>query len=390
MTAPTDSYSVASGQNIYGGMSNGDTPRFDSFAVTTEYANGLPGNTASKVLCLDLHASGGSNLTIGRQYDGVCSGLMAYQAETVAKFSTVLDTDPSIVKLRLTDRYMNGATPRESAWLGFTNIGTTDYTLITQRRLEALMTWAHENMQFLVNKTCVRGGSMGAWGTMTFGIRRPHLFAAMYPDRPRWRYTNTVGNIAVANFNAGFQETAVGSAPNARVEDGGMSMNTIFDCIAYVSNTANKIPWIGWCVGRNDGFTQFSDHIAAVNAMRTAKRGFAFVWNDGNHSGGSIPSQITNSYSYGMFEIGKGYPLFTNHSGDQDPAVDLVGGINQGLKFRNVVETANSWSCEITSIAGPRTVDVEPICSTVFLATGAPQNVSIPAANTWVSVSFTA
>lgn len=389
MTAPLDSYSTSTGGTIFGGLPSDDSPHFDSAFVYEEYANGLPGNTSSKVLVLDLHGSGSSNLTAGRQYHGVCSGLMAYGDETIAKFSTVLDTNPAIVKLRLADRYINNGVPRESAWLGFTNIGTTDYTLITQRRLEALMSWAETNLQYLPNKTCVRGGSMGGWGTMTFGLRRPHIFAALYPDRPRWRYTNIVGNVAVANWNAGFQETAVGNAPNLRAEDGGGSINNIFDCIAYVSNTANKIPWIGWCVGRQDGFTQFSDHIAAVNAMRAAKRGFAFAWNNGNHSGGSIPTQITNSYNYGTFEVGKGYPLFTNHSDDQDPEVDLVGGINLNLKFRNVVESNGSWSCEITSIAGTRTVDVEPI-SDIFTATVAPKNILIPEANTWVPVTFTA
>ena len=93
------------------------------------------------------------------------------------------------------------------------------------------------------------------------------------------------------------------------------------------------------------------------------------------------------SYYPGLFEIGVGYPLLTNNSGDGNPATDDTGGINLGFKWRNVVESAGGWSCEITNILGARTVTVEPI-SPVFATSVTPQNISIPAANSWVSVSF--
>jgi hypothetical protein len=274
-------------------------------------------------------------------------------------------------------------------WLGFKNMPTGDVALITERRLDALVQWAEINLQYVAKKTVLTGGSMGGWGTLTFGVSRRNKFAALYPDRPRWKYSAALNNVAVANYNGALENAPVATPLNLVAADGGGSYITKLDIIAYVSNTANKIPWIGWCVGRNDGFTNFSDHVAAVAAMRTAKRGFAFAWNDGNHTVGSIQAQIVNSYPWGTFEIGKGYPLFTQHSGDQDPAVDLVGGINLGLSFRNVVETASGWSCEVTSIAGARTVKVEPI-SDVFITTVAAKLITIPAANTWVPVSFTA
>jgi len=275
-------------------------------------------------------------------------------------------------------------------WVGFKNAPDSPVRLMTERRLDAMMHWAGQNLSGIAaaGKTCLTGGSMGGWGTLTYGVRRPHQFAALYPDRPRWRYNGSAGNHAVADYPNNLTSVAVASSPALAVEDGG---GTVFaqiqDVTSYVANTANKVPWIGWCVGRNDGFVQFSDHVDAVAALRSAKRGFAFAWNDGNHTTGSILAEITQSYPFGTFEIGKGYPLFTNHSGDQDPAVDLVGGINIGLSFRNVTESAGAWSCEVTSVLGARTVDVEPI-SDVFKAVVSPQPVTIPAANTWVLVSF--
>ena len=386
-----DSYNVASGLSVYGGRSAlANIEAFDAVNVLFD-SSGIPLGT-EKFLVMELHGSGGQNTTTGRQYSADVSGRMAYDTYNTFRFSVVRSTLPNIVLVRPIDQYgfyVNSAR-RESMWLGFENMPTADVALITQRRLEALLKWTDANITYVTpSKRCLTGGSMGGWGTLTFGIRRANRFAALYPDRPRWRYNSTIGNIAVADWTGVIDTVPAATAPNLTPADGGGAVATLMDITSYVANTANKIPWIGWCVGRQDGYVQFQDHVDAVKAMRTAKRGFAFAWNNGNHSEGSIISQIRDSYPYGTFEIGVGYPLFTNHSGDADPSVDLVGGINIGLSFRNVVESAGSWSCEITSILGARTVDVEPL-SSVFTAHVVPKTVAIPAANTWVPVSFSA
>lgn len=378
-----DSYSVGSGVVLYAGRSK--IPKFDSVAVFSEDA-GVPYVTAGQTLVLELHGSGGQNYTTGRQYRAQCSGYMAYSPYSEFAFSAIRTFVLTETKIRPIDKYGS----RESMWLGFKNMPDASIHLITQRRLEALLVWIEQNLTTLSpTKRCLTGGSMGAWGTMTFGIRRPDKFASLYPDRPRWRYDYTVGNVAVADIAGAFTSVPVGSSPLLAPEDGGTSYAALLDCTSYAANTANKIPWIGWCVGRLDGYVNFSDHVDAVVAMRAAKRGFAFAWNNGNHSTGMILAEITASYPFGCFELGKGYPLFTDHSGDLDPAVDLIGGINVGLSFRNVVESAGAWSCEVTSILGARTVKVEPISDT-FITPVVKQTVTIPAANTWVAVSFSA
>lgn len=231
---------------------------------------------------------------------------------------------------------------------------------------------------------------MGAWGTMTYGTRRPEKFAAIYPDRPRVRNNNTAGAINLPEWTTGnVTYNPSSSAPNVNQRWRAGSAKDHLDLVAYVADTTKRIPWIGWVIGSNDGFSVFSDHIALVAALRAARRGFAFYWDDGNHDAGTRMNNIQASYPYGLFELGKGYPLFENHSGDQVPGVDVSGGINIGLTFRNVVESAGSWSCEVTSILGARTVNVSPI-SQVFTASVSSQSVNIPAANTWVAVSFTA
>jgi pimeloyl-ACP methyl ester carboxylesterase len=346
-------------------------------------------------MVVNLHGSGGANLTTGRQYRAAVSGAMAYGGYDEFAFSTVrYASSAGIYYLRPVDSYGNypsSGVRRESMWLGFRYIPDGYVRPITELRLNALLSWASAGLATLTNpvKTCLTGGSMGGWGTLNYGLRYPRKFAALYPDRPRWRYNAAIGSVAVAEWTNTLASYPVASAPSMAPEYGGESVAVRMDHVAWVGNVANFVPWIGWCVGRADGFTEFSDHVAAVAALRSAKRGFAFAWNAGNHTTGSILSEITQSYPFGTFEIGKGYPLFTEHSGDQDPSVDTVGGINIGLSFRNVVEGPSGWSCEVTSILGARTVKVEPI-SEVFTTPVSAQLVTIPAANSWVPVSFPA
>lgn len=382
MPSPVNStYSCASGLQIAGGRVY--VPTFDNVSIYSE-DSGVPYNTSGQTFVLELHASGGQNYASGRQYRAVVSGKMAYGAYTTYSFYSIRTAVVTETKVTPNDKYGTW----ESMHFGYKNMGDSFVHLISLRRFETLLNWIELNMSSLhPTKRCLTGGSMGAWGTLLLGLRKPDKFGSLYPDRPRWRYDATVGEVAVVDIVNGFTSVTVASAPNLAPEDGGGSVATRMDHIAYVSNTANKVAWIGWCVGSADGYTPFSDHIAAVAALRAAKRGFAFVWNAGNHSTGSILNQITASYPFGMFEIGKGYPLFTNHSADLNPSVDPVGGINEGLSFRNLTESAGAWSCQVTSILGARTVTVEPI-STIFLNVVTPVVVNIPSANTWVTVSF--
>lgn len=409
MTAPVDTYTVASGQPIYGGRAAPATASGFDALTSFDSNDGPPGPSQNgMILAVELHGSGGSNTTNGRQYRATVSGFMAFEGTTAANanlsydahntfgFSTVVGFNTSMlptgsyVKLRPVDKWVSetGAV-LESAHDGFLRADGKVH-LISERRYDAMLDWADTNLtMFNLKKRLLTGGSMGGWGTISFGVPRYARFAALYPDRPRWRYGYQMNTVSVPTWASAFVTYNVGAEPSLAPEDGGKTYAQHRDMVAYVANPANKVRWIGWCVGRQDGYTPFQDHVDAVAALRSAKRGFAFYWNNGDHGTGSQMAQITASYPFGTFEIGKGYPLFTDHSLDKDPAVDLVGGINIGLSFRNVVESANGWSCEVTNVLGACTVKIEPI-SDVFKVAVAKQLVTIPAASTWVPVNFTA
>ena len=415
MAASNITYTAAAGATLYAGrfkpVAAGLT--FDSVAIAANFSP-LPAAVQNQIPVMSLHQSGGQNYTAGRQFTAAVSGRLAYEEHVEFKFRTTGSTsgafngNQAMTYIRPNSYYGNypGGGIRQG-WSGFVFRESPFYNMITARRLDALYHWMETTLASEGNpesvdlsKLCLTGGSMGAWGTMHYGLRRPGRFAALYADRPRVRWDDVVGGVDYSKYDTGGVNGSMSDNPTIDPADGGGTVAELHDAIAYVSNPNNFVPWIGWNVGETDGFTPFSDHIEMIAAMRAAGRPFAMAWNRGDHTTGQIMSKITASYPFGTFQLGKGYPHFTNHSLDVEPTVDdglgagstqaTEGGINLGLAFRSVVETANGWACEVTSTIGPCTVDVRPYASPVFKATVAPINVVIPAAKTWVAVSFTA
>jgi len=376
---------------------------FASVTFDGEAGSGAaPQTTAGQIVEFALHGSGGNPLYQGLNYTGVLNTDEAYLGKTGFRWNlmtgynepaypggpttraVVVQAEDSLTGLWGTGRI-------ETLWLGWiggAHPGLMD--LCTERWLDGVYAWMDANQpNFSTTRRILTGASMGGWGGMTYGARRPNKFAALYLRMPRWQYCEPAGNIQLLTWGGGIPAIPIGSAPTLTSTSGGGSSADHLNLITYVQDTSKRLPWIGWTIGRQDGYAPFADHVAAVAAMRAAKRGFCFAWNNGIHGSDPSINDIYASYPKGLFELGRGYPLFTDHSLDADPAVDLVGGINIGLSFRNVVESSTGWSCQVTNINAACTVKVEPI-SQVFTTPVAKQTVSIPSAGTWVSVSFSA
>lgn len=415
-------YSVTSGQviragRLFSGELSGGVVASDAaaagtgestdpldFADVTNYSSDafVPTSTANQPLMLYLHGSGTNPLQFGAFWRATMLNNLAYPAgsDETMYWAAQRRTAASITyaELRPRDRHpdnADGAANLNSYHMGWTDSSTTprQMHLITERRMDELLRWAEvQYPQCSTTKRYMSGDSVGAWATITFGLKRPDTFAAIYPNRPRVRWSSVgAPNIVLPHWpsSAVTYNTVTDTVPNRSAIDGGGSMLDHMDAIAYVSNPLNRVPWVGWVIGKNDGYMPWQDHVDFIAALRAARRGFAVAWNLGNHSAGPSIGQITGSYYIGLFEVGVGYPLYTNNSGDADPVVDDVGGINLGFQHRNVVESASGWSCEVTNTLGARQVDVEPLSPT-FTASVTPQTITIPAAGTWVPVSFTA
>lgn len=367
MTGPADIYTVASGKPIYGGRAAPSpvTNTFGDVTITKKDLGGFPSDTQFKNLpfVMDVHGSGGASLTNGMQYRAPVSGYMAlpgvssnlqgldYDSRATFGFSVCIAYDSSRASLRPIDRWSNDAGAlRESEHMGFV-LSDGKLHLIEERRYDAAWDWIPKNLPLVdMSRLALTGGSMGGWGTLTYGLMRPHMFAALYPDRPRVNGAKSTLVLAVWDGSTNFVGYTKATAPMLADEDGGGSAWDRFDAIGRISNPANKVCPILWCLGRQDGFATMDEQLALLKALRDAGRFHVFTWNNGDHGSGSRMNKIWASYPMNTFKIGRGYPLFTECSRDQDPAVDKAGGVNIDLKFQNVAETATGWSCEVTCI----------------------------------------
>jgi hypothetical protein len=375
--------------------------RGDALAFTQTSTGSFPPNSGaagSQLTVVYLHASSaGANpapTTYGHIFN--CDGTGDFSdpgRSTSFRISASQATD-SVTGISFNPRDSDINSPKEYLHCGWSVSTGSTFNAISERRYRnAVQRLLNLYPQASRDRIVWTGGSMGGWGSLRLGIRSHGLCSLVASSRPRWRSTNTAGQVAMPTWTTYSTTYAIDSAPALSTADGGITARAHFDLVQYVTNTTNWIPPIQWCVGRNDGFTPFSEHVEAVAALRSKGVPFQFAWNNGDHSGGDVLSGMGRD-CWGDYSISRGCPLFTNCSRDQDPSVDTVGQINLGLRFRNVVESAGSWSCEVTRIATSLdssttgcTVDVKPY-SRVYTGSPAAQTVTIPAAGTWVSVSF--
>lgn len=201
------------------------------------------------------------------------------------------------------------------------------------------------------------GGSMGAWGTTSFAFRHPEVFASVYPDRPRTRQIGLPSLVAKP------------AAAQAVMSDGTTPYLERMDSVKFAAEHHEDLPFYAWDVGRNDGFASWPEQVDMVAALTASHHGFAFMWNNDNHSGaGDIAAAMLEMYPPEKFGIHRSYPAFSHSSidddlGDGSPASGaLAGGINLGFDWSAVSDEPNRWSASITnSLAkGAMTVDVTP------------------------------
>lgn len=300
------------------------------------------------------------------------------------------------------DLVLRNGVGMETLWFGWIPPGQTDVQPYTWQTLDAIDDWTHSNHpQASLTKCSYDGNSMGGWCAAQWALftRRANgspRFAAVWGLQSRWRAAETV------NWGTGQRVIA----PNANVVGYGKTLSQMHDVVTRVGDTSIPLPFFLGTINTNDEFSPWTDYKAGIAAMRARNRsplitnatrnGYAFAWEPGIHgaSAGPYPGALivalSSAYDQRNFELGVGYPCFDNSSRDDDPEATPSGRrfINAGFKWRNVVESAGAWSCEVSNTLGATTVDALPR-SDIFAATVAAQTVTIPA-GTWVPVTFAA
>ncbi len=342
-----------------------DSNQTSTYKITG--AQGLP-------LMLKLHASsaGATGVTTyGDIYQYFGDSTMGYQDGIPSIFS-VYEVSGANRRIELYPRdtvwTMDALAPLETYWFGYNVVplnasdGVARVYPFTENRLLHLIDWVAEKYGVDTNRIYSTGQSMGGWGTTSFAFRRPDIFAAVYPILPRFEST-TFPNMVLKTYSA-----ATLSSPT--LPDQTTSYVDHMNSVDFASRTHTDLPFIGWAIGRNDGYASWYSQVNMARVLDRNRHGYAFSWNNGDHSGGAAAMSLIYSYYEGKFAKNKSYPAFSESSinskmGDGNPAVgDLVGGVNLGFYWSPIVETANTWSTSFSNNLipnnGPMTVSVTP------------------------------
>ncbi len=322
---------------------------------------GLPMNVS-------LHASQGQGGTAGEYGDYYLffgTHEMGWRDGLPGVFSVdERRTKPSntlVLRAREAIEHPSGLRAMETFWFGYLAAleGKEPRAYpFTERRQLWIIDWAAKKYAADPNRIHAGGGSMGAWGSTTFALRHPERFAVVYPDRPRTRQRGLPSLVG-----------PLGKNQKVLLDDGKTDYFERMDMVRFAAEHAADLPFFAWCCGRRDGFASWQEQVDMAKAMAASRHGFAFAWNNGDHSSGSQPmARVMKHYSAEKFARNQSYPAFRNSSLDDNPGNgdpkdgDLEGGINLGFLWKNVVDTDAQWSVRIANdlAKNDMTVDVTP------------------------------
>lgn len=322
-------------------------------------------------LRVELHASqgqGGGAGDYGDYYLYFAGPDMGYRDGLPGVFSVEERREKAgnylLLRVREAIEHPSGTRAMETFWFGYLCVPQhashpepRAYPF-TERRQEWIIDWVVKKYAADPERVTASGGSMGAWGSTTYALRHPERFAAVYPNRPRTRQRGLPSLIGTP-----------AKGKEVWMDDGKTDYFARMDMVKFAGDHRADLPFFGWCCGRRDGFATWQEQIDMVKAMSAARHGFAFAWNDGDHSSGAQPmAKVTKHYPPEKFARNQSYPAFSNSSIDQklgngDPKDgDLEGGINLGFVWRDVVDEERRWSVRLSNdlAKDTMTVDVTP------------------------------
>lgn len=238
---------------------------------TSFSGSGLP-------LVLNLHASSasgsfpyGHSSTVGDLYAYWGDTDMHWQDGVQGIFTVWQDqtTTPNQVVLYPRDTVYNkaGSGALETMWFGLSTdlLGESGDNIaynFTEDKLDYLVPWVSGEYNVDTNKIYATGGSMGAWGSISYAFRRPNTFAAVFPDRPRWIQKT------IADTDTGGNTTATATVP--MMPDGTtayLDQQNAIDFIEDANTNNDPLPPVAWGIGSNDGYATWQEQLDAVTAL---------------------------------------------------------------------------------------------------------------------------
>lgn len=246
----------------------------------------------------------------------------------------------------------------------------------TEAHLLYLVRWAQQHFGTDPQKTYLVGTSMGGSGAISVGFHHPDVFATIYSQVPVVAYTRRSSADGRSNLHR-LDGLSGRVCDETVMSDEGMSVMERMNSERIVRDYDGELPFLVLCNGRKDGSIPWVNNPSFYRALNKAKRGFAAYWNNGKHDMWKhVPADVTEFYTTQALEQGDSYPAFSNDSdnrnagdGERDNG-DLIGWMNRGIYWSDVVETENSWSLSLHAkgdfLPDSVTVDVTPRKLTKF------------------------
>ncbi|MEX0718647.1 MAG: hypothetical protein WD066_18785 [Planctomycetaceae bacterium] len=331
-------------------------------------------------LHLSLHGSqstGGAATAWGDLYVYFGTPDMGWRDGLPGIFTVHEGPDPEGRKLILFARDAienpRGDRPIETCWFGYFCVPFgADHTEpraypFTENRVHWMVEWVKDRYQADPNRVYSVGQSMGAMASTQFSFRHPEIFAAVHPrlGRVRQSWLPAVGFDLDPSLNKGRW-----NKPAPMYDGKSDYFHDRMDSVKWVGEHHEDLPFYAFCFGRNDWVATWQDQIDMVNALTKNKHGFAMGWNNGGHDsvGASAMQPVVKYYPPHKFRRNQSYPALGNSSingdmGNGDKTVgDLVGGINLGFDWSDVVDEKDRWSIKLSNelCTEDMTVDVTP------------------------------
>lgn len=322
-------------------------------------------------LRVELHASqgqGGGAGDYGDYYLYFATADMGWRDGLPGVFSVEerrgKPTNGLVLRSRDAIEHPSGKSAMETYWFGYLCVpqGAAHKEAraypYTERRMEWITDWVVKKYEVDAERVSAGGGSMGAWGSTTYAFRHPERFAAVFPNRPRTRQRDLPSLAG-----------PVAKDMKVLMDDGQTNYFERMDMVHFAASHAYDLPFIGWCCGRHDGFATWQEQMDLVKALTEARHGFAFAWNNGDHSSGAQPMErILKYYPPEKFARNQSYPAFRNSSLDDDPGKGdpkegaLEGGINLGFVWQDLTDESGRWSVRLSNdlAKANMTADVTP------------------------------
>jgi predicted esterase len=240
----------------------------------------------------------------------------------------------------------------------------------TEAYLLYLVRWAQQHFGTDPEKTYLVGTSMGGSGAISVGFHHPEVFATIYSQVPVVAYTRR--SSADGRSNLVRLDGLSGQVCDETVmSDEGISIMERMNSERIVREYDGELPFLVLCHGRTDKSIPWVNNPSFYRALNDSKRGFAAYWDNGAHDMWKyVPADVTEFYTTQALALNDSYPAFSNFSDNRDPGDgerddgDLIGWMNRGISWTNLVETENSWSLTLHAkgdfLPASVTVDVTP------------------------------